>query len=182
MTDTAPHAPPKVSVLIATYNRARMLGAAIDSVLAQSYQDFELIVVDDGSTDGTRELVARRYGSAVRYIYQENRGRSEARNTGIKAARGDFFAFLDSDDAWLPEKLARQVRLLEQRPQIGIVSPLHRSSTKQQAQRRGHPTAPAISRARPEARLHLRCDGRRVRHVHVDGHGAPVLRGASRFL
>lgn len=99
---------PLVSVIIPTYNRSRVLGRAIDSVLRQTFSDVELIVVDDGSTDGTRELLAR-YENQLTSVTQENRGVSAARNTGISRSRGKLTAFLDSDDEWLPDKLMRQV-------------------------------------------------------------------------
>ncbi len=100
-----------VSVIIPTFNRSELLGRAIDSVLKQTYCNYEIIVVDDGSTDSTRQMLAA-YEDRIRYIYQENAGQSVARNTGIRAARGKWVAFLDSDDIWLPEKLARQVGIL----------------------------------------------------------------------
>ncbi|MFC1495136.1 glycosyltransferase family 2 protein [Thermodesulfobacteriota bacterium] len=109
-----------VSVIIPTFQRAHMISLAIDSVLNQTYQDFEIIVVDDGSMDGTREVVMG-YREKVKYIYQENRGPASARNTGIRATRGDLIAFQDSDDLWLPEKLASQVSLFEQDPELGFV-------------------------------------------------------------
>ncbi|MCI0698577.1 glycosyltransferase [candidate division KSB1 bacterium] len=97
------------SVIIPTFNRVAFLREAIDSVLAQTEKDFELIVVDDGSTDGTRELVAE-HGDRIRYFFQPNAGASAARNFGIRHAAGNLMAFLDSDDLWLPKKLARQVQ------------------------------------------------------------------------
>ena len=100
--------PEPVSVIIPTYNRRKLLGKAIDSVLKQTYLNFELLIVDDGSDDGTDEFVAS-YGNEVRYLYQDNLGASAARNTGIKAARHDLLAFLDSDDCFVPEKLEVQV-------------------------------------------------------------------------
>jgi glycosyltransferase involved in cell wall biosynthesis len=105
----------KVSVIIPTYNRAHCLSDAIDSVLAQSYQDFELIVVDDGSTDSTPEIIAA-YGKRLSYIIQPNGGVSAARNTGIKKAQGEWIAFLDSDDTWLQDKLRVQVDDLRTHP------------------------------------------------------------------
>ena len=116
---------PTVSVIIPTYNRAQVLGATIESVLAQTYQDLEVIVVDDGSTDDTHAVVERyvaRSGAHVRYIRQANQGVSAARNTGCRAARGRYLALLDSDDLWKPQKLARQLPLLERDPRIGLVS------------------------------------------------------------
>ena len=111
---------PVVSVIIATYNRKRYLQQAIDSVLGQTYHNIELIVVDDGSTDGTRDFIHEHYENRLNYIYQANQGRSAARNTGLSAATGKYIAFLDSDDRWLPEKLARQVAFMEQYPEFGL--------------------------------------------------------------
>jgi len=102
----------KVSVVIPTYNRAGFVTRAIDSALAQTYRDFEIVVVDDGSTDDT-ERILRAYGDRIRYLRQENAGVSRARNAGIAAARGEWIAFLDSDDEWLSEKLAVQVNCIE---------------------------------------------------------------------
>jgi glycosyltransferase involved in cell wall biosynthesis len=104
-----------ISVVIPTHNRARTLPRALDSVLAQTLRATEIIVVDDGSTDDTGCLVAGRY-PRVRYLLQGNRGVSAARNRGIRAARGDWIALLDSDDVWLRTKLAAQVSLLQERP------------------------------------------------------------------
>ena len=103
----------RVSAIIPTYNRAALVTEAVDSVLAQTYQNVEVIVVDDGSTDGTQERLAQ-YGDKIRVIYQQNAGPSAARNLGIASATGSLIAFLDSDDLWLPTKLERQVTLLEQ--------------------------------------------------------------------
>jgi glycosyltransferase involved in cell wall biosynthesis len=99
-----------VSVIIPTYNRAPVLGRAVESVLAQSLPSFELIVVDDGSSDGTTDVVSQ-FGDRVKLIRQENRGASSARNAGIRASRGELIAFLDSDDEWLPSKLEKQAAL-----------------------------------------------------------------------
>jgi len=104
---------PRVSVIIATYNRAHLLKTAIDSVLTQTYTDYEVIVADDGSSDGTEELV-RSYGDRVRYLYQENQGKSVMLNKALTKAAGEWIAFLDSDDYWLPEKLEWQFRSIEQ--------------------------------------------------------------------
>jgi glycosyltransferase involved in cell wall biosynthesis len=100
---------PTISVIIPTYNRATYVTKAIDSILAQTYTDYEIIVVDDGSTDNTKEVL-KPYKDKINYIYQENRGVSSARNTGIHAALGQWIAFLDSDDIWLPDKLSSQIR------------------------------------------------------------------------
>ena len=97
----------KISVIIPTHNRVHVLGRAIESVLAQTFKPLELIIVDDGSTDTTAELVGSRFPEC-HYVYQDNQGVSSARNHGIRIASGDWFAFLDSDDEWLPGKLAAQ--------------------------------------------------------------------------
>ena len=104
----AEHETPLVSVIIPTYNRGWILEETIDSVLAQNYAPMELIVVDDGSIDDTAAILAG-YGSRLEIIRQENRGVSAARNVGVAAARGELIAFLDSDDLWLPGKVAIQV-------------------------------------------------------------------------
>jgi len=101
-----------VSVIIPTYNRADTVERSIKSVLGQSYQPIEVIVVDDGSTDHTGEVLAS-FGDSIRVIRQENRGPSAARNAGVAACIGKIIAFLDSDDTWEQDKLERQVRLLE---------------------------------------------------------------------
>ncbi len=110
---------PLVSVIVPTYNRAHMLQEAIDSVLAQTYPHFELLVVDDGSTDGTQKLL-RSYGHRINAIYQENAGVSAARNRGIRSASGEMIALLDSDDYWMPGKLTAQVDLFMNTPQAVI--------------------------------------------------------------
>lgn len=110
-----------VSVIIPTYNRAKLLRQAILSVLAQTYCDFELIVVDDGSTDNTRAVVMSINDSRVRYIWQNNQERSIARNNGVREANGELIAFLDSDDVWLPDKLAGQVELMNRDLDVVLV-------------------------------------------------------------
>jgi glycosyltransferase involved in cell wall biosynthesis len=114
---------PTVSVIIPTYNREQLLGRAIKSVLVQTYQDFELIIVDDGSTDNTERLVKNFKSEKIRYIRsRENKGVSAARNIGIQSAKGDYIAFQDSDDEWMPEKLEKQMRAFETAPpEVGIV-------------------------------------------------------------
>lgn len=109
-----------VSVIVPTHNRAQIVGAAIQSVLAQTHQNVEVIVVDDGSTDDTRSAVEH-YGSRVRYVYQPNGGVSSARNLGFANARGEFIALLDSDDEFLSWKLEAQVRFLKAHPDVGMV-------------------------------------------------------------
>ncbi len=106
---------PLVSVIIPTFNRFAMLCEAIDSVLAQTFTDFELIVVDDGSSDET-ESVRKQYGTSIQYFLQENQGVSAARNRGIREARGEFICFLDSDDLWLPRKLELQFAAMFENP------------------------------------------------------------------
>jgi len=103
-----------VSVIIPTYNRANLLRDSIDSVLAQRYQEFQLIVIDDGSTDETEKTVSRFRDSRITYRYQENMGQSCARNTGLRMAEGEYVAFLDSDNVWVDTRLQRHVALLQQ--------------------------------------------------------------------
>ena len=112
---------PAVSVLMPCWNRERFVADAIRSVLDQTYADLELIVVDDGSTDGTREVVASFRDSRLRCLHREHRGISAALNAGLAAARGRYLARLDSDDLWLPEMLATQVAVLEGHPEVGLV-------------------------------------------------------------
>jgi glycosyltransferase involved in cell wall biosynthesis len=110
----------KVSVVITTYNRASYIRQAIDSVLGQTMRDFELIVVDDGSTDGTGDVVAG-YGDRVRYLRTANGGPARARNAGLASCRGDYLCWLDSDDCFEPDKLALQCAVLDARPDVGMV-------------------------------------------------------------
>ena len=102
----------KISVIIPTYNRKHTLQRAIDSVLAQTFKPYEIIIVDDGSKDGTKEWLLQNYPS-VQYIHQPNNGVSSARNKGIQISQGSWIALLDSDDEWMPEKLEYQSRFLE---------------------------------------------------------------------
>jgi glycosyltransferase involved in cell wall biosynthesis len=104
--------PPHVSVVIPAFNREHSVAKAVESVLAQTFNDFEIIAIDDGSSDGTAKVL-KKFGRAVRLIRQKNRGVSAARNTGIRAARGKWIAFLDSDDHWHPKKLEQQINALE---------------------------------------------------------------------
>ena len=115
---------PTVSVVIPTYNRAALLPRALESVIAQTFLDWEIVLVDDGSTDETESVAAdyaNRLGSRFIHLRQDNAGSSAARNRGIDAARGEFIAFLDSDDEYLPRKLERQIRLFELCPELGLV-------------------------------------------------------------
>ena len=105
----------KISVIIPTYNRRHTLERAIDSVLSQTFKPFEIIIVDDGSEDGTRNWVQEAYPS-IKYIYQSNNGVSSARNKGIRSSRGSWIALLDSDDEWMPEKLEDQVIFINENP------------------------------------------------------------------
>jgi len=106
---------PQVSAIIAVYNGAATVAQAIDSVLAQSFGDLDVIVVNDGSTDGTPGVL-RNYGDRIRVVDQPNCGVAAARNAGVRASRGEYIAFLDSDDAWAPTKIARAVAALEEAP------------------------------------------------------------------
>lgn len=113
----------QVSVVIPTYNRANCIRNAVDSVLAQTHSNWEILVVDDGSTDETKRLIAQEYGHdpRIRYIYQQNAGVSHARNTGMDRSRGDYIAFLDSDDRWKTWKLEVQLMCLRRFPEVGMV-------------------------------------------------------------
>jgi glycosyltransferase involved in cell wall biosynthesis len=111
-----------VSVVIATYNRAYILRQALDSVLAQTCRDFEILIVDDGSSDNTREIVESFRSDRIRFIrHDRNRGVSAAWNTAIKNAKGSLIAFLDSDDLWKPNYLERQVNFLSAHPEVAVV-------------------------------------------------------------
>lgn len=114
---------PTVSVIIPTYDRAHLIGRAVQSVLNQSYGDFEIIVVDDGSSDNIEEVVKSFKDERIKYIkHEKNKGAPTARNTGIKAAKGEYIAFQDSDDEWLPGKLERQMKAFEYAPpEVGVV-------------------------------------------------------------
>jgi glycosyltransferase involved in cell wall biosynthesis len=113
---------PTVSIIIPAHNQSQYLGEAIRSVLAQTYADFEVVVVDDGSTDDTREVTAGFADARVRYVHQDNSGLSAARNTGIRVSSGPLLTFLDSDDLFLPDKLALLVAALEENPVLGLVA------------------------------------------------------------
>ena len=110
-----------VSVIIPTYNRATLVPQTIDSVLAQTYPAVEVIVVDDGSTDGTAEMMDSRYRGRVTYLPQANQGESVARNHGIRVSRGEYLTFLDDDDLMYPDKIAQQVNYFQTHPDVGLV-------------------------------------------------------------
>lgn len=113
---------PRVSVVIPTHNRAAYIRQALDSVFVQTYSDYEVIVVDDGSTDGTQALLKPLADKgSIRYVKQPARGVSVARNRGVGMAKGEYVAFLDSDDLFEPAKLERQVALYDQHPELGLV-------------------------------------------------------------
>lgn len=113
---------PRVSVVTPTYNRAEFVAETVSSVLAQTMGEFELLVVDDGSTDNTREVMQPYLEDPrVSYFVQENQGQSGARNTALSLARGDFICFLDSDNTWEPDKLEKQLAVMESHPEVDIV-------------------------------------------------------------
>jgi glycosyltransferase involved in cell wall biosynthesis len=116
----------RISVVIPTFNYGRFIADAVDSVLCQTLTPHEIIVVDDGSTDDTAEIL-RPYGDAIRYIYQENQGLSAARNTGILAAEGEWIALLDSDDTWHPTKLQLQAAFAAANPRVDLIGTLESS-------------------------------------------------------
>ena len=111
---------PRVSVIIPTYNQARFIPATISSVLEQTYKDFEIIVIDDGSTDDTQKELER-FGSKIKVILQPNSERAVSRNNGVKNSTGAYIAFLDSDDLWSPDKLEKQVEVLDNLKDIVLV-------------------------------------------------------------
>ncbi len=110
-----------VSVILPTFNRAAYLERAVSSIFAQTYQDWELVIWDDGSTDQTKELVRSFRDSRIQYFYEQNQGVAYARNQAICRSHGELIAFLDSDDAWHPEKLSIQVRAMQAFPQVAIL-------------------------------------------------------------
>jgi glycosyltransferase involved in cell wall biosynthesis len=127
---------PAVSVVIASYNRAQLLGATLDSILAQKFRDFEVIVVDDGSSDETARVVGS-YGARVRYLYQKNQGPSAARNVGVRHAKAEWISIQDSDDLCLPNHLDVLHDYVKSHPEVGMVfangeylgGPVHNRST-----------------------------------------------------
>lgn len=142
---------PNVSIIIPTYNRANLVGRSVKSVLDQSYKDFEIIIVDDGSSDKTEEKI-RRYqkdDDRIRFIkHGTNKGAAAARNTGIKASRGHYIAFQDSDDTWEPEKLEKQIQVFEHAPEeAGIV---YTDMWRRRAGKRKYIPSPGIG---PEERI-----------------------------
>lgn len=112
---------PLISVIVPAYNTAGTILDSLDSVFAQTFKGYEVIVVDDGSPDNVNDVVKKAYGSKVKLISQPNQGLAGARNTGIKQAAGRYIAFLDSDDAWLPDKLAEQVKQIEEHPEADVL-------------------------------------------------------------
>lgn len=136
---------PNVSIIIPTYNRADTVGRSVKSVLDQSYKDFEIIIVDDGSSDNTEEIIRQfqKHDDRIRFIrHSNNKGAGAARNTGIKASGGRYIAFQDSDDTWEPEKLEKQIQLFEQVPtEVGVI---YTDMWKWQAGKRKYLPAPEI--------------------------------------
>ena len=129
MTEDKQQGEPLVTVVIPTYNRADYIAETIESVLSQTYRNIEVIVIDDGSTDGTAQVVAP-FIPRVSYVQQENAERGASRNHGLRLARGKYVAFLDSDDVWLPTKVADDVAYLEARPDVGLIHTDASSSTQ----------------------------------------------------
>ncbi|NEP88739.1 MAG: glycosyltransferase family 2 protein [Okeania sp. SIO2C2] len=111
---------PLISIIIPVYNGDRYISEAINSVLQQTYNPIEIIVIDDGSTDKTAEVV-KSFGSVLKYFYQENSGTATARNSGISLAKGNFFAFLDADDIWVENKLKIQMEIFNNNPEVDLV-------------------------------------------------------------
>ena len=111
----------KVSIIIPTYNRRDFITIALDSALAQTYKNYEIVIIDDGSSDDTKEAL-KPYQDSIRYFYHDNKGIAPTRNRGIREAKGDYIAFLDSDDYWLPAKLERQVECFSKNSHYGMVA------------------------------------------------------------
>ena len=112
-----------VSIIIPTYNRANCIRETITSVLNQTYQNFEIIIIDDGSIDNTKEIIQAFLDERIKYIFQEHNGLpASARNKGLKLAKGEYIAFLDSDDLWFPQKLKIQINFLKENPSILLVA------------------------------------------------------------
>jgi glycosyltransferase involved in cell wall biosynthesis len=120
MNGPARSAEPLLSVVIPSYNRADYIGETIESVLQQTYSNIEVVVIDDGSTDNTAQVVEP-FAPRVRYIRQENAERGASRNHGLRLAKGEYIAFLDSDDLWLPDKAERGIHFLRDRPGVGML-------------------------------------------------------------
>lgn len=112
---------PKISVNIACYNSEKYIARTIESVLAQTYRDFEIVIIDDGSTDGTGAIVRSFRDGRIRYFYKDNEGLSRTRNRGIEESLGEYIAFIDHDDVWVPEKLEKQIALFEGDPVLALV-------------------------------------------------------------
>ncbi|AFZ58640.1 glycosyltransferase family 2 protein [Anabaena cylindrica FACHB-243] len=111
---------PKISVIIPVYNSEKTVAETLESVLAQTYGNLEIIIVDDGATDKSIEICRQFKDKRIKIIHQQNRGLAGARNTGIRHAKGEFLAFVDSDDLWLPEKLEKHLQHLQRSPQVGV--------------------------------------------------------------
>lgn len=119
-----------VSIIIPTYNRAEHITKAVNSVLDQSYADLELIIVDDGSSDDTKERISMINDSRIKYIYQDNAGACVARNRGIEMAQGQYIAFLDSDDVWHLDKLEKQIKIIQEKGADLVFSKYNRNESK----------------------------------------------------
>jgi glycosyltransferase involved in cell wall biosynthesis len=142
---------PRVSVIIPTYNRAAWVAEAVASVLAQTYRDFEVLAVDDGSTDATLEALAPFWRHIIMLRHSRRRGVAAARNLGIAAARGEWLAFLDSDDLWLPEKLSRQMAFARAHPEFLLCQ------TEEIWIRRGLRVNPPRTHRKEGGQIFLRC-------------------------
>jgi glycosyltransferase involved in cell wall biosynthesis len=138
-----------ISCIIPVFNGERFLGEALDSILAQTYRPLEIIVADDGSTDGTAEVAAS-YGDRVAYLHQAKKGAAEAKNMGLDAAQGEYIAFLDADDLWHADKLTRQMVRLQQQPEVDLCFTQYQNFwipelAEEQRRYQGHPFAQPTS-------------------------------------
>ena len=160
-----------VSVVIPVFNGAAFVPTAIDHVLAQTYRPLQIVVVDDGSTDNTSEVLTR-YGDQIELVRQKNRGVGHARNTGIAASQGEYVAFLDQDDWWRPDKIARQVTSFECDPALGLVH----TGVAYFDQRSQDYTRPLNPLARPEL-LQGECFRQLLAENHIRNSSVMVRRG-----
>lgn len=150
---------PAVSVIIPAYNAAAYIGETLDSVFAQTFTDYEVIVINDGSPDtASLEQVLAPYSARINYLKQDNRGAAAARNTGLRAARGRFFAFLDADDAWLPNYLAEQMHLIQSSGADLVYADALLVGASPLAGRTYMETAPSRGAVTPESLLALQCN------------------------
>ena len=176
---------PTVSVIIPAYNAAEYIGSALDSVLSQSFTDYEVIVINDGSPDTAQlEEALKPYSAKVVYLKQENRGAAAARNAGLRIARGQFVAFLDADDFWLPDYLMSQINFIESSKADMVYADAELLGDSEHSGRTYMQTAPSSGEVSAESLLALRCNvitsgvvGRRQPIIEVGMFDEAIKRG-----